>query len=171
MERKDYSIKYNLASIIVRPLYFGLGVNIVIPGVLLFVCYYLNNNYSFYNRLGELGNVLFYVFGALTVAQAGLSLWWRNKLYNRPMIRRKETFEEDLKDQILKRSKPVFILIATICIYGYLYFLLTGRFTESVFFVIFSFLVFQVVRPRYGMIRRLIAFQEKLVEQGQFLKE
>ncbi|MFQ5454378.1 MAG: hypothetical protein ACE5D6_09365, partial [Candidatus Zixiibacteriota bacterium] len=56
-----------------------------------------------------------------------------------------------------------------ISLYGFIYFFLTGRFKEAVFFVVFSFLVFQIVRPRYGFIRKLIDSQKKLVERGTFL--
>ena len=162
---------YDLSAIIVRPLYFGLVANIVIPVGLLLVCYYLQNSGSVYNRIGTTANPLFYIFAVLALGEAGLALLLRKKLFSRPMIRRSETFEQDFSDALLQRSRPIFVLIASISIYAYIYFLLTGRFTEAVFFVILSFLVFQIVRPRYGLARKLIAEQRELVKQGKFLTD
>ncbi|HPC11896.1 MAG TPA: hypothetical protein PK112_07335, partial [candidate division Zixibacteria bacterium] len=49
---------------------------------------------------------------------------------------------------------------------GFAYFLLTGRFREGLVFVVLSFLAFQIVRPRYGMVRGLIKQQEDLAARG-----
>ena len=87
------------------------------------------------------------------------------------MIRRAETFETDFASGLLRRTRPVFLVIASVCLYGYVYFLVTGRFQEAVFFVVFSFVVFQVVRPRYGWARKLIAYQKGLADSGKFLRD
>ena len=170
MSSVDYENKTNLATIIVKPLYFGLVSNIVIPVALLMVCYYANNNYYIENKIENTANIVFYVFAFLALAEAGFVLWWRNLLYNKPMIRRAETFEADFEQALLARSKPVFMLIASISLYGYIYFYLTGRFAEAVLYVVFSFLVFQVVRPRYSMVKKLLVHQQELVDNGIFLK-
>ena len=170
MSPVDYDNKTNLATMIVRPLYFGLVSNIVIPVALLLVCFYINNNYPVENKIEESANIFFYVFAVLALAEAGFALWWRNLLYHKPMIRRAESFEADFMQALLARSKPVFLLIASISVFGYLYFFLTGRFAEAVLFVVFSFLVFQVVRPRYGMVKKLLAHQQSLVDNGMYLK-
>jgi len=171
MSTSMFENKTDLARLLVKPLYFGLVVNIIIPMGLLLVCFYINNNNYVENRVDAFSNILFYIFAIMALAEAGFALWWRTKLYDRPMIRRQETFEGDFVQALVARSKPVFILIASISIYGYIYFFLTGRFTEAVLFVVFSFLVFQVVRPRYGMVQKLIARQEQLVKQGKFLTD
>lgn len=171
MSTSMFEDKTDLARLLVKPLYFGMVVNIGIPMVLLLVCYYFDNNKDVENKLAEFANTLFYIFGLLSLLEAGFALWWRSRLFERPMIRRQETFEEDLVQALVARSKPVFIVIASISVYGYIYFFLTGRFTEAVLFVVFSFLVFQVVRPRYGMVRRIVAHQEGLVNQGKFLTD
>ncbi len=160
--------EYDLPRILVKPLYFGLFVNIMVPMALLFVCFYLDKNYSMDNHAGSAANSLFYVLAVLSVAQAGLALWKRRRLFQQPMIRRPETFEQDLAAGFLRCSRPVFIIIAVISLYGYLYFFVTGRFTESVILVLFSFLVFQVVRPRTGFVKKLITRQRELIEQRRY---
>ncbi|PWB74285.1 hypothetical protein C3F09_04210 [candidate division GN15 bacterium] len=161
---------YDLNRIIIRPLYFGLLANIVVPVALLFVCYYINNRGPRPNALGDASDMVFYIFLVLAVAECGLAIWWRTKLFKSPMIRTKETFERDFSDEYLRRSRPLFILIASISIYGYIYFYLTGQFNAAAWFVVGSFLVFQLVRPRHGLVRKLIDHQKQLVEKGQFLQ-
>ena len=164
----DIDNRYDLVKMIVRPLYFGMLANIIAPAGLLFVCYHVSNKYSPEDRVPEISNALFYVFCALALAQAGLALWWRHKKFEGPLVKRAESIEFDIATAVYERSRPIFVVIAAISVWGYVYFALTGRFTESVVFVIFSFAVFQVVRPRYGWVRSLIARQEKLVKEGQF---
>jgi len=160
---------YDLTGMIVRPLYLGMLVNIVVPAGLLFVCYYIYNRYAPDNHIPGISNALFYIFCALSFGQAALALWWRNKKFQEPMVRSAESFEHDIGAALHERSRPVFLLIAAITLWGYVYFFLTGRLHESVVFVVFSFLVFQVVRPRYGSVNRLIAHQEQLVKNGRFV--
>jgi hypothetical protein len=164
----DIDNRYDLTAMLVRPLYFGMLVNIVVPAGLLFVCYYISNKYSPENRVPEISNALFYIFCALALAQAGLALWWRHKKFDGPMVKRAESIEFDIAAAVYERSRPIFVLIASITGWGFLYFILTGRFTESVIYIIFSFVVFQVVRPRFGWVRSLIVHQEKLVKEGRF---
>lgn len=161
--------EYDLTGVIARPLYFGMMFNIVVPAALLFVCYYLENNTYVENRIPGIANGLFYVFAALALVQAGVALWWRNQSLAKPMVRREESLEHDIGEELLRRSKPVFLLIAAITLWGYVYFLLTGRFTEAVVFIVFEFVVFQVVRPRYGSVRKLIDFQKALAERGHLM--
>ena len=171
MSREVFDDKFDLAKIIIKPLYFGLIVNVAVPMTLLMVCYYVSNNYYLENRIGTFANKLFYLFGALALAEAGLALWWRSSMFRKPMIRREETFETDFASSLLSRIRPIFLVIASICLYGYIYYFASGRFQEAVFFVVFSFVVFQVVRPRYGWVRKLISHQKSLVSHGEFLSE
>ncbi len=164
----DIDDRYDLTGMIVRPLYFGMMVNIVLPAALLFVCYYVGNKYSPENRIPELSNGLFYVLCALALAQAGLALWWRHKKFEEPLVKRAESIEFDISAAVYDRSRPIFVLIAAITLWGFVYFALTGRFQESVVFIIFSFVVFQVVRPRFRWARSVIAHQEQLVKEGRF---
>jgi small-conductance mechanosensitive channel len=166
-DREEF--RCNVNQIMVRPLYYGMMVNIMIPMALLLVCYYLNTHGGVANSVGGFADTLFYVVGLLSVGNALFALWWRAKRYARPMVRRRETFENDLKRELLRVSRPIFLLIAAISGYGVIYFFLTGRFRETVFLVFFSFIVFQVVRPRLRQVERLVARQEELVKQGRFL--
>ncbi len=161
--------KYNLHRMIIKPLYLGVLLNIVIPGALLFVCYYLHNNDSYTNRIVELesANTLFIVFAVLALINSGAALWMRQKLYVTPLVTSKEKLEEELTIALLEKIRPIYLLISFIAVYGISYYFLTTRFQESAFFVVFSFLVFQVVRPRLGFIQKLIDAQLKLLETKQ----
>jgi len=157
-----------LTPIVAKPLYFGLVVNVAIPVGLLMVCYWLNNRMYLENRLGDFANPLMYIFVAIGLAKALAALWWREKMLTQPMVRRKETFEQDVLSGFIRISRPVFLLIASISLYGYVYFFLTGRFEEAVIFVLMSFLAFQVVRPRFGKVRKVVEQQMEMVAQGKF---
>ncbi len=158
----------DMNQIIAKPLYFGLVTNILIPMGLLLTCYYIDNKNGLNNSVGDFANSLFYIFAALAIAHAVFALWWRTRQFNQPLVRTKESFEDDLGAAVLAISRPIFIVIALIAAYGTIYFLITGRFRETVFLIFFSFLVFQVVRPRHGQVSRLIKKQQKLIDQGKF---
>ena len=140
MIRHEDNSGYDLSQLIVRPLYFGLVVNILIPAAGLLICHYIESNYGRNNVIGDLANTLFYIFAALALLQAVFALWWRTKRLDRPMARTKETFEQEIISGLLGACRPVFIVIATISIYGYLYHFLTGRFTATVVSIFFSFI-------------------------------
>ena len=161
---------YDLSRIIVRPLYFGMMVNIIAPMALLGLCYYLNERQMVSNKIGDFAVPLFYVFAAAALLEAGAALWLRQRMLKMPMIRRLETFEDDFSDELLKRSRIVFAVIASISIWGFLYFFLTASFLEAVAFVVLSFIVFQLVRPRYGSTRKIVVAQEKLARSGRFMQ-
>ncbi|MFQ6008906.1 MAG: hypothetical protein ACE5K8_08165 [Candidatus Zixiibacteriota bacterium] len=162
---------FDLNRIIVKPIYFGLVTNILIPMVLFLVCYYIQTHGGRGNAVGGFANTLFFLFAALALLQAAFALWWRRRRLQWPMVKESETFEEDIASGLLWACRPVFVVIAAITLYGYLYFFLTGRFTEMVVFVFFSFIVFQLVRPRHSLARKLIALQRKLVTRGDLLRE
>ena len=159
----------DLNRIVVGPLYLGMVTNILIPMALLMICYYINNNYGVTDNLEDTAQSVFILFCALAIAEGGFAIWYRSKLFGQPMIRRRETFEEDFTESYKARCRPLFLLIASMSIYGYLFFFLTGRFNEAVLFVVFSFLVFQIVRPRHGLVRKLAERQMAMVEQGRLM--
>lgn len=160
-----------LHRIVARPLYFGLLANVIIPMGLLLACFYYDKSHDLENTLGDLANPLFYAFLVMGATEGAFAFWWRGKLLEKPMVRRKETFQEDVMQGLLRASRPIFIIIASISLYGYLYYFLTGRFTEAVFMVLFSFLVFQFVRPRFGSVKKLLDEQYKMAQEGKFLSE
>ncbi len=171
MTDRRFDSDYDLTAMVARPLYFGMLVNVVIPAGLLFVCYYINNRYFIENSIPGYDRAVFYIFGVVAAIQAGLAVWWRSRSLNEPMVRRRETLEQDIARAVLQRSRPVFLLIASTAVWGFIYFALTGWFRETALFVVFEFVVFQIVRPRYGSIRKIIARQESLVEQGRFSRD
>ncbi len=166
---EDNNVDYN--RIIIKSLYFGMFVNILIPMAGIMLCYYADQNSWMENRVGDFSNSLFIVFAILSLLQAGYALWQKSKNFAHPMVRRVETMEQDLAEGLLKASKPIFLIIVAIAAYGFLYFYLTARFQETVFLVFFSFLVFQVVRPRLGIVRKLIDIQKALMKKGEFLRD
>jgi hypothetical protein len=171
MNSKYFYEDYDLSRIIFRPLAFGLFVNVILPVGLLAICYYINNNYFMLNRLGDSANPVFFVFAVLAAADAALAFWLRSRLLAKPMIRSESTFQQDLSDGLLKASRLISLLLASISIWGYLYFFLTGRFTAATAFVLFSFVSFQVVRPRFGAVRKLIDRQKAFVRIGRLLTD
>ncbi len=163
--RDEENSNYDLSQIIIRPLYFGLVVNILIPAAGLLICHYIDSNYEQRNIIGDLANPLFFIFAVLALLQAVFALWWRAKRLRRRMVKTEEEFEQEMAAALLRACRPVFIVIAVISAYGYLYFFLTGRFTETIVFVFFSFIVFQLVRPRHGFARKLIIRQKAFLEK------
>ena len=168
MTRQPFDNGTNLTKVIIRPLYFGLVANILVPMSLLLFCYWLDQRNALHNRLGSGADGLFYLFLAFSAGQAALAFWYRHRLSKQPMVSSMATFETDFSDSLLKQSRPVFLLIAGISLFGLIYFFLTARFTEAVTFMVLSFVVFQVVRPRYGYVEKLIEEQRVMAESGQF---
>ncbi len=164
--------KYNLHKMIIKPLYLGVLLNIVIPGAMLFVCFYLYKNNYYINAVfeDENANMLFIVIAILAIVNTGIALWIRQKLFTTSMVVNEEKFEEELTLSLFEKIRPVYILISVIAVYGVCYYFLTARFEEAAFFVILSFLVFQVVRPRVGFIQKLIDAQLKLLKNRQSKK-
>ncbi len=165
----DAEDKYDLAKMIAGVLYQGIFINILIPAGLLMVAYYIDKHGGVDPSVVDSANILFYFLAAASLTEGAVAVLWRSKALNRPMVRRKETIESDIREELKARLRPIFLLIAAIALNGIIYYLLTGRFDEGLAFVILSFVAFQIVRPRYGMLRKVIETQESLVEQGQFM--
>ncbi len=161
----------DLNRIIAKPLYFALVINVIVPMAGLMICYYQNQEGYLSNQIGDFADILFYIFCALAFGHAAYGFWWKYKLHAQPMVRRVATFEDDVTEYLNRKSRPIFLIIAGICVYGFLYFYLTARFNHVVFLVFFSFLVFQVVRPRYGGLKKILERQLAMVERGEFLRQ
>jgi hypothetical protein len=160
---------YDLPSMVIMPLYFGLVANILVPMALLLICYYLEMHNPPSNMLGFNATAVFYLFAVLAVAQGAFALWFRARQFARPMVSQIDRVEEDVKKHLLTRSRPVFMLVGAISLWGVVYYLLSGRFNEGVLFVIFSFVVFQFIRPRYGTVQKLLERQVEMAKRGQLL--
>jgi len=162
---------YDLHLMLAKPLYFALFVNVLVPAALLYLCHYATNNNLVQSRIeGELADALFYVFAAAALIQGAAAFGWRRRLFARPMIVSMESFQEDMSSGLMRASRPVSLMVAAISGWGYLYFWLTGRFREAVVLVLFSFVVYQIVRPRLGSLKKLVAYQKQLAEKGQLLR-
>jgi hypothetical protein len=157
----------DIHRILAKSLYFALVANVLLPAVGLYLCHYLANNYYPPNRIGDMANPLFYALAVLTLAQGALAWWWGRKLLEQPMIVSMETIQDDLRDGLLRASKPVSLLVAAMALYGYIYFALTGRFQETLILVVFSFVAYQVIRPRLGSLGKLVERQKQMAEQGK----
>ncbi|MBI5265640.1 MAG: hypothetical protein HY851_00250 [candidate division Zixibacteria bacterium] len=169
MTIETFDRDYDLPSLVIKPLYFGLVANILIPMALLLVCYYLEMHTPPPDRIGIGANTLFIVFAVLAVGQAAFALWYRARQFARPMVTHLDRFEEDVKRGLVSRSRPVFMMVGAISLWGVAYYLLTGRFNEGVMFVVFSFIVFQFIRPRYGSVQKLLDHQLALAKRGELL--
>ena len=170
--KKDFSGEtIELYRIIAKPLYLGMMLNVIIPMGLLLVCYYFEQRYHPANKLGNFANTLFFIFLYFGAAQGAFAFWWRQQLMLMPMVQKKETFQQDLILGLTRISRPVFMLVSAISLYGVVYFVLTGRFEETMFIVVLSFIVFQIVRPRYGLVSKLIDSQYAMAEKGEFYRE
>ncbi len=152
--------------VIAKTIYFGMFVNVLLPMGLLLLCFYFDKYKMVSNKVGDMGDTIFYMFGVLAVGHAAYAFWSKTAAMRKPMVRRIDTLEQDLVVGLIGALKPTFLVIASISLYGYLYFYLTGRFRETVFMVLFSFLVFQVIRPRYGAIEKFILYQKSLLSGG-----
>jgi hypothetical protein len=161
---------YDLSALIIKPLYFGLFINILIPMALLLICYYIETHDSPHNRLGFDATNYFYVFAVLAIIQAGGALWYRAKLMARPMIRSMANAEADIKEQLFKRLRLIFMIVAAISLWGVVFYFISGRFESGLLFVVFSFIVFQFIRPRYGSVQKLIDRQVAMANRGELLR-
>ena len=159
----------NVTHILIKPLYFGMLVNVTIPLLLLLLLYVLNKSAGTVSHFGEGDQTLFYLFIGVAALQSGLIIWWREKLFKSPMISRPELFEADFGREYLKRCRPLFLAIASLSFYGVIFYFITHRFTEAVVFVLLSYVVFQLVRPRHGLVYKLIDRQRELVKKGELL--
>lgn len=159
--------KLDMSRIIAKVLYLGMFLNVLLPGALLGACYYYDQQYPRHGEAGDMANFLFYIFATLALAQAGYAIWWRGKRYNQPMVKSQATMEDDLVSGLAAASKPIFVLVAAISGWGYLYFIITGRFKESLVLVLLSFVVFQIVRPRYSLMKKVIDRQIELLDKGK----
>lgn len=169
MSKADLN-KYDINSIIIKPLYLGLTLNILIPAGLIYFCYYLNSEGNRFNQVGEFAYTLFIVIAVVSVIQAAAAFYLRNQLLKTPLIKNEETFSSDMTEALMKRSVRMFILVMLISVYAFAYYMFSAKFDEALMLVVFSFVVFQVLRPRHGFARKLVEKQEEFVKNGKFAK-
>jgi hypothetical protein len=164
--------KYNvdLMRIMVKPLYWGLLINIFVPVLILGIAYYLDQSGR---PLSEMSlkdlNIFFWSLVIVSIADGVVGFYFRQKQFLSPMIRSKETFEDDLAKGVFTNSIICYSFCMAIAIYGLVFYFLGGQFIELFFFIFLSFISFQLIRPRLGFLEKVLAAQEKHVEEGRFL--
>lgn len=159
----------DLAKVLVKPLYIGLLMNIFVPVVILAVAYYIDKGGGKEALIpAETLNIIFWVLAAVAVADGAVAIVLKQKLFYTPMIQTKETFEDDLTAGVFRSSLVCFAVTGAITICGLVVYILGGTFRDLLLFVFISFIAFQLVRPRFGFLKKVITAQEKHVEQGRF---
>jgi hypothetical protein len=163
-----YDVDIN--HILVKPVYFGLLMNIFVPVLILGIAYYLENSGGAQGTIqkSEL-NIFFWALAAVSLGDGVIAIYFKHKNFMAPMIRSKETFEEDLAWGVFTRSIICYSMTTAIAVYGLVFYFFGGSFMHLFFFVFLSFIAFQLIRPRYGFIEKVLAAQEKHVEEGRFL--
>lgn len=160
--------KVDLTSVIVKPLYMGLLMNLLTPVVFLGVAYYLDETGGRDLPIQETRlNLLFWVLTAAAIVDGAVAYFLKRKLFFKPLIRSRESFADDFAAGVFRVSLICYSLGMAIAVYGLAFFFLGGEFVHLFFFVFLSFITFQVVRPRMGFLEEVLAAQEKLVEEGR----
>lgn len=164
--------KYNidLSAVLLKPLYIGLLINVFVPVVIIGIAYYIEENGRLSSSMPpDTLELIFWFLTAVAVVDGAVVIFLKQKLFLAPMIKSKETFAEDLMQGFFAKSIVCYGLIAAIAIYGLVLYLLGGTFNQLMFLVFISFIAFQLIRPREKFAEKVLAAQEQLVEQGQFL--
>jgi len=167
MENK-YNIDIN--AVLVKPVFIGLLINIFFPVGVVAVAYFTGQHDLQSNATIPTGSkaILFWALAAVSIVDGGVAILLRHRLFYKSMISSEPTFAEDLSRGIFNGSIICYAITAAITIYGLIFYLYGGTLQQLVFFIVISFISFQVIRPRHGFIKKVIAAQEKHVEQGRF---
>jgi len=166
--------KYNIDinAVLIKPIYIGLLINAFIPVVIVGIAYFLEEGGGITQTISnENLELIFYILVGLALVDGGLAIYWKQKLFFAPLIRSKETFEDDFTKGFFAKSIVCYAIIAAIAIYGLVIYLLGGTFNQLLFLVLISFIAFQFIRPRAKFTEKVLAAQEQLAEQGQFLSD
>jgi len=159
----------DLNAVLIKPLYVGLLINIFIPVVIVGVAYYIEESGGLAASANEYLGLIFWILIGVAVADGAVAIILKQKLFFNPCIITKGTFEEDFKRAFFTNSIICNFLTAAIAIYGLAVYLLGGTFNQLLFFVFISFIAFQLIRPRIKFAEKVLAAQEKYIEEGRFL--
>lgn len=161
----------DLNAVLMRPLYFGLFMNILTPAIFLGVAYYLDKSSGRDMPLQETDlNLVFWVLTAVAIADGLAAYFLKRRLFFAPMIRAKESFSDDFAAGVFRNSLICYSLVTAIAVYGLAFYFLGGEFVHLFFFVFLSFSAFQLIRPRLGFLEKVLEAQEKHVEEGRLLR-
>ncbi len=159
----------DLNAVLIKPLYLGLLINIFIPVVIIGVAYYIEEGGGLTSTMApENLELIFWILIAVAVIDGAVAIFLKQKLFFTPMIKSKESFTEDFKQGFFSKSIVCHSLTAAIAVYGLVVYILGGTFNQLLFLVFISFIAFQLVRPRIKFSEKVLAAQERFVEEGQF---
>jgi len=162
--------KIDVNRLLIRPLYFGLLLNILVPIALLAIVYFLEKKAVMSGTLDpETYNVIFWILCVVAIADGVLTFVIKQKLFFAPMIKTEKTFEDDLIQGFLRNSIVCYAMVMAIAVYGFVLFILGGNFETMVLFVLISMIAYQFIRPRFGFAEKVIDAQKKYVGEGRFL--
>jgi hypothetical protein len=166
------SYNVDLSRVLAKPLYLGLLINIFFPAIILGIAYYLGKGEPLEPKMPtEQLNIIFWALMAVAISDGAIAYFLKRKRFFVPMIRYKATFESDFSQGVFRASILGFAITAAIPIYGVVFYFLGGSFEHLFLFIIISFIVFQLIRPRFGFLEKVLAAQEKFVAEGRFLIE
>ena len=167
-------IKHNidLSHVLVKPLYMGLLINIFIPVLILGIAYYMESEHAIEARLSTNDlNLFFWALAAVAIADGAVAILLKQKRFFAPMIKSKETFEEDFEAGVFRGSIICYALTSMISVYGLVFYVLGRTLAHLFFFVFVSFIAFQLIRPRLGFLEKVLKAQEKHVKEGRLVRD
>ncbi len=164
--------KYNvdLNAVLLKPLYLGLLMNIFAPSLIVIIAYFIESRGGVkVVESGNAGDMILWILGVVALADGAVAIYLKQKQFYAPMIRSRETFVADFTSGVFSRSILIYAIAVAISFYGLVVYFLSGKFDYLLFFVILSFIAFQIIRPRPGFLQKVLDAQEKHVEEGHFL--
>lgn len=159
----------DLNAILVKPLYLGMLMNIFFPMTLLIIAYFMSQSVGndIMTATSDWGILTWLLLG-LGVIDGIIAIILRQKLFTAPLIKSERTFENDLKAGTFRISIICYAMTTAISIYGFVLYLLYGDFRTLLFFVLMSFIAFQIVKPRHKFLEKVIEAQSRHVSEGRF---
>lgn len=163
--------KYNvdLNAVLVKPIYIGLAMNVFFPVAVLVAAYFADRpDLQSAPLQNENLSTLFWILAIVSVVDGAVAIFLKQKLFFMPLITSKENFAEDLAAGTFRSSIVCFAVTTAISVYGMVFYIVGGTFHQLIFFVFISFIAFQLIRPRHDFLKKVIAAQERLVDEGRF---
>lgn len=162
----------DLHSLLIKPLYLGLAINIFIPVLFVAVAYFIDKSGDRTATVPpETLNILFWALAFVSLIDGIAAIYFKQKLFFAPMIQSKETFDSDLSARVTTASIVCYAMTTAIAVYGFVLYLLGGVFNHLLLFAFISFIAFQLIRPRYKFMEKVVTTQEKYVAEGRFCQK
>ncbi len=162
--------KHNIepASALVKPMYFGLAINVFLPASLILLAYYFEDH-GFSGQLPDSQrNLFFIIFAIVAASDATLAFFLRGRFFEKPVARSVETFAADFTSAVMQVSLIVSAITASIAIVGLVFYLIGGGLEAMMLFCVVSVLAYQLTRPRIGYVEKALERQEKFAESHQW---